>query len=107
MDRRISHQKLYVPIPLEYAVLISASAVEQYSAAQVPPSGDTHFDIAKALMSMSNPSYHSFAARPHTRPVDVTDLREALGMSSSSCKAPHNKGRKTDKSIRSRRRLGQ
>lgn len=53
-------------------------AVEQYSAALAQPPSDPHFDIANVLMNNDNSSYRSFG-RPQAKPVDVADLRLALG----------------------------
>lgn len=59
-------------------------SVERFSAAQINPAqGDSHLDIANILLMQSdNASYHS-VGRQHAlsvpRPVDVQDLRQALG----------------------------
>ena len=57
------------------------SAVERFSSAHEMPTSDTHFDVAGVLMSLNNSSYQSLG-RPHARAVDVSDLRDALGLCS-------------------------
>lgn len=57
-------------------------AVERFSSAQVKPDDDTHYDVANVLMNFNNSSYQSFG-KPQARPVDVSDLRDALGRSPS------------------------
>ena len=61
-------------------------AVERFSSANVR-TDDTHFDVANALMSMSNSSYQSFT-RPQSKVVDITDLREALGSGNTNHGTP-------------------
>ena len=53
-------------------------SVERFSAV-ANLSADPHYDVASVLMSLNNNSYQSFGQRQPSRPVDVMDLREALG----------------------------
>jgi hypothetical protein len=61
-------------------------AVEQFSSADVTLPTDPHSDTASALMTNPNASYRSIPRGSHSiaRPVDITDLREALGQGQTS-----------------------
>lgn len=83
MDSRVGSEEWSVQSCLSGLGELTCIATERFSPAHVRPADDPHFDVANVLMSMNNPSYQSFG-RPTSKVVDVTDLREALGESTST-----------------------